>query len=117
MIYDWEDTLRLAPGSRGWFEEIDRRSLSAAYFAKGKDGGPFGRFMMPEYRQGGSAYPTLEEHERLCKLSSSQRCNAIRSFGKLSAESVPKYEIGRSRRLGDKTSVPCQCLRTSSGSI
>jgi 2-polyprenyl-3-methyl-5-hydroxy-6-metoxy-1,4-benzoquinol methylase len=49
MTYDWENTLRLAPGSREWFEEIDRRFLSASYFAKGKDGGPFGRFMKPEH--------------------------------------------------------------------
>jgi 2-polyprenyl-3-methyl-5-hydroxy-6-metoxy-1,4-benzoquinol methylase len=52
MTYDWESTLRLAPGSRAWFEEIDRRFLSASYFAKGKDGGPFGRFMKPEHIAG-----------------------------------------------------------------
>ena len=34
MTYDWENTLRLSPGSHEWFEEIDRRFLSAAYFAK-----------------------------------------------------------------------------------
>src|SRR4030081_1494334 len=48
MTYDWEETLRLRAGSREWFEEIDRRFLSAAYFAKGRDGNPFGRFLRPE---------------------------------------------------------------------
>lgn len=45
MTYDWEDTLKLPAGSREWFEEIDRRFLSASYFAHGKDGRPFGRFL------------------------------------------------------------------------
>jgi SAM-dependent methyltransferase len=45
MTYDWENTLRLPPGSREWFEEIDRRFLSASYFANGEGGRPFGRFM------------------------------------------------------------------------
>ena len=49
MTYDWENTLRLRPGSREWFDEIDRRFLSASYFAKGKNGEPFSRFMKPEY--------------------------------------------------------------------
>ena len=48
MTYDWENTLRLTPGSREWYEEIDRRFLSASYFAKGSDGRPFGRFMKRE---------------------------------------------------------------------
>ncbi len=48
MTYDWENTLRLTPGSREWYEEIDRRFFSASYFAKGADGAPFGRFMKPE---------------------------------------------------------------------
>lgn len=45
MTYDWQETLRLESGSREWFEEIDRRFLSASYFARGADGSPFGRFM------------------------------------------------------------------------
>jgi ubiquinone/menaquinone biosynthesis C-methylase UbiE len=49
MTYDWENTLRLTPGSREWYEEIDRRLFSASYFAKGADGAPFGRFMKPEH--------------------------------------------------------------------
>jgi SAM-dependent methyltransferase len=52
MTYDWESTLRLPPGSGEWFEEIDRRFLSASYFAKDEDGKPFGRFMKPEYVAG-----------------------------------------------------------------
>jgi ubiquinone/menaquinone biosynthesis C-methylase UbiE len=52
MTYDWQDTLRLPLGSRAWYEEIDRRFLSASYFANGQDGGPFGRFMRPEYVAG-----------------------------------------------------------------
>lgn len=48
MTYDWENTLKLPAGSRAWYEEIDRRFLSASYFAKGADSRPFGRFMKPE---------------------------------------------------------------------
>ena len=48
MTYDWEVTLRLVPGSSEWFEEIDRRFLSSAYFAQAMDGSPFGRFLRPE---------------------------------------------------------------------
>jgi SAM-dependent methyltransferase len=49
MTYDWERTLRLSPGSREWFEEIDRRFLNCSYFAKNKEGEPFGRFLKPEF--------------------------------------------------------------------
>jgi len=52
MTYDWESTLRLSPGSREWFEEIDRRFLGCSYFAKGKEGEPFGRFLRPEFISG-----------------------------------------------------------------
>ena len=48
MTYDWEETLRLSPGSREWFEEIDRRFLDCSYFAKDKQGRPFGRFLQSE---------------------------------------------------------------------
>ena len=48
MNYDWEETLRLSPGSREWFEEIDRRFLDCSYFAKDKEGPPFGRFLKPK---------------------------------------------------------------------
>ena len=48
MTYDWEATLHFMPGSREWFEEIDRRFLSAAYFAKSPDEAPFGRFLRTE---------------------------------------------------------------------
>ena len=48
MTYDWEETLRLSPGSREWFEEIDRRFLDCSYFAKGEGSRPFGRFLKPE---------------------------------------------------------------------
>ena|SRR5215204_213836 len=45
MTYDWQGTLAPEPGSREWFEEIDRRFLESAYYAKGTDGSPFGRFL------------------------------------------------------------------------
>jgi ubiquinone/menaquinone biosynthesis C-methylase UbiE len=48
MTYDWQQTLQLAPGSAEWFQEIDRRFLSSSYFAKDKQGHPFGRFLRPE---------------------------------------------------------------------
>ncbi len=48
MTYDREGTLNLVPGSRPWFEEIDRRFMASAYYARGKDGGAFGRFLKPE---------------------------------------------------------------------
>src|SRR3954469_17259206 len=49
MTYDWEKTMTVAPGSREWFDEIDRRFLSASYFAEGPDRQPFGRFLKPEF--------------------------------------------------------------------
>jgi ubiquinone/menaquinone biosynthesis C-methylase UbiE len=49
MTYDWEATLDLQPGSREWFDEVDRRFLSSAYFAHGSTGLPFGRFLHPEF--------------------------------------------------------------------
>ena len=52
MTYDWENTLNMPAGRREWFEEIDRRFLSASYFAGRKDGLPFGRFMKPELLKG-----------------------------------------------------------------
>jgi len=52
MTYDWEQTMHIPAGSREWFEEIDRRFLSASYFAKGHDGSPFGKFLRPEYVAG-----------------------------------------------------------------
>lgn len=52
MTYDWEETLRLTPGSREWFEEIDRRFLGCSYFAKDSVGTPFGRFLRPEFVSG-----------------------------------------------------------------
>ena len=52
MTYDWEKTLDLQPGSREWFNEIDRRFLSSAYFANDSSGLPFGRFLHPEFIEG-----------------------------------------------------------------
>jgi len=52
MTYDWERTLDITHGSREWFDEIDRRFLSSAYYAEGSDGTPFGRFLRPEYVAG-----------------------------------------------------------------
>src|SRR5215510_7247700 len=45
MTYDWQGTLSLAPGTRPWFEEIDRRFLDSAYYAKEVDGTDFSRFL------------------------------------------------------------------------
>jgi len=47
MTYDWEGTLNLVPGCRQWFDEIDRRFMTSAYYARGEDGAPFGRFLRP----------------------------------------------------------------------
>jgi SAM-dependent methyltransferase len=48
MEYDWRRTSLYEPGTREWFREIDQRFLDAAYFAKGRDGRPFSRFMKRE---------------------------------------------------------------------
>jgi tRNA G46 methylase TrmB len=48
MTYDWEGTLAPEPGSREWFDEIDRHFLESAYYAKGADDSPFGRFPRAE---------------------------------------------------------------------
>ncbi len=52
MTYDWEKTLQIGPGTLGWYDEIDRRFLESAYYAKGKDGRPFGRFLKPAFVAG-----------------------------------------------------------------
>ena len=52
MTYDWERTLNLEPGTRKWYEEIDRRFLDSAYYARGEDGTPFGRFLRPDHVAG-----------------------------------------------------------------
>jgi SAM-dependent methyltransferase len=52
MTYDWEETLQIQPGSRDWYQEIDRRFLESAYYAKGGDGAAFGRFLRPELVRG-----------------------------------------------------------------
>ena len=52
MTYDWEKTLRIKSGTREWFEEIDRRFLSSAYFARGENQEPFGRFLTRELVEG-----------------------------------------------------------------
>jgi SAM-dependent methyltransferase len=48
MTYDWQGTLELKVGSKEWFEEIDNRFMSSAYYAKTGDGSPFGRFLRAE---------------------------------------------------------------------
>lgn len=52
MTYDWAGPPQFSPRSRKWFEENDRRFLAAAYFARGGDGVPFGRFLKPEIVRG-----------------------------------------------------------------
>src|SRR3954454_13357011 len=50
MTYDWNEST--PEGSRPWFEEVDRRFLSAAYFAAGPNGEPFGREITPAFAAG-----------------------------------------------------------------
>jgi SAM-dependent methyltransferase len=52
MTYDWEQTLQIQPGSSDWYQEIDRRFLESAYYAKGPEGTAFGRFLRPESIRG-----------------------------------------------------------------
>jgi ubiquinone/menaquinone biosynthesis C-methylase UbiE len=52
MTYDWEETLSCTSGSAEWFEEIDRRFLSSAYYAHSTEHGPFGRFLRKQYVDG-----------------------------------------------------------------
>ena len=52
MTYDWENTLQITAGTREWFEEIDRRFFSSAYFADGPNGEPFGRFLQRDLVDG-----------------------------------------------------------------
>jgi len=51
MTYDWQRTLKIEPYRQEWFDEIDKRFLSASYFARGSDGSPFGRFLRREHIQ------------------------------------------------------------------
>src|SRR3954452_25528271 len=53
MTYDWNEST--PEGSRPWFEEVDRRFLSAAYFAAGPNGEPFGREITPAFAAGKDA--------------------------------------------------------------
>lgn len=48
MAYSYHGTLQPPRASQEWFEENDSRFLTAAYFARGKDGTPFGRFLRTE---------------------------------------------------------------------
>ena len=52
MTYDWEKTLNIPAGSPAWYDEIDRRFLESAYYARGADGSPFGRFLNSETLHG-----------------------------------------------------------------
>jgi len=45
MAYDRHDGIAHAAGTAEWFVEIDRRFLQSAYYARGGDGSPFGRFL------------------------------------------------------------------------
>ena len=45
MTYDWHGTLSYPPGTREWFEEIDRRFVVSAYYAHDKDRQTFSRFL------------------------------------------------------------------------
>jgi ubiquinone/menaquinone biosynthesis C-methylase UbiE len=54
MLYDWHATLQSTPGTRRWFEEIDRRFMASAYYATGKDCIPFSRFLRAESFSGKS---------------------------------------------------------------
>ncbi len=47
MTYSCHGALQPLRASQEWFEENDRRFLKAAYFARGADGTPFGRFLSP----------------------------------------------------------------------
>jgi ubiquinone/menaquinone biosynthesis C-methylase UbiE len=48
MTYDWQGTLSITPGTREWFQEVDGRFMCSAYYARGQDNAPFGRFLNPE---------------------------------------------------------------------
>jgi ubiquinone/menaquinone biosynthesis C-methylase UbiE len=52
MTYDWEKTLEISPGTAQWYDEIDRRFSESAYYALGRGGQPFGRFLEPELVDG-----------------------------------------------------------------
>jgi ubiquinone/menaquinone biosynthesis C-methylase UbiE len=52
MTYDWEKTLQIESGTLQWYDEIDRRFLDSAYYAKGANGEPFGRFLNPDLVRG-----------------------------------------------------------------
>jgi SAM-dependent methyltransferase len=54
MTYDWERTLNIKPRTSEWFDEIDRRFLESAYYAKTETGNPFGRYLSPELVNGKS---------------------------------------------------------------
>lgn len=52
MTYDWEKTLRINTGSLEWYQEIDRRFLQSAFYARDENGEHFGRFLKPDRIRG-----------------------------------------------------------------
>jgi SAM-dependent methyltransferase len=94
MEYDWHGTLTLNPGTRAWFEEIDRRFLEAAWFARGSDGSPFGRFIQPALTPG----------DRVLEVGCGLGTHAsllIRAGARLTAIDLTKPAVDMTRRRFD----------------
>ncbi len=91
MTYDLPGSSRFLPGSREWFEETDRRFLEAAYFAKGEEGAPFGRFLKPGWVTGKKVL------EVGCGMGTHAAILA-RSGADLTAVDITEYAIETTRR-------------------
>lgn len=99
MTYDWHRTLQLAPGSLNWFEEIDGRFFGAAYYAEGKNGEPFGRFLRPELVAG------KEVLEVGCGMGTHASLLA-RAGAKLTAIDITEYAVAMTRRRFEIFNLP-----------
>lgn len=99
MTYDWKGTIRLLPGSQDWFEEIDRRFLASAYYAHGKDGTPFGRFLSPALVNGKDVL------EVGCGMGTHAAMLA-RAGANLTAVDITEYAVEMTRRRFDIFKLP-----------
>jgi SAM-dependent methyltransferase len=104
MTYDWEETLRIAPGTPAWYDEIDRRFLESAYFARGEDGTPFGRFLKPD----------LVEGKRVLEIGCGMGTHAellVRNGADLTAIDQTRMAVEATRRRLQLRGLTAQVLR------
>jgi len=107
MTYDWHRTLGPCPGTREWFDEIDRRLFNSADFARGVDGEPFGRFLRRDAVRGKSVL------EVGCGMGSHAVLLA-RSGARLTAIDLTARAVEMTRRRLDMLGLPARIEQADS---